>query len=80
MPIRDGDLEEPSISIEGVPLSFGQAAALRVAVGAFLDKLEEPSFRKQLGQAGDVCWARLEEIVRLLHSKTDGRAPRANPT
>lgn len=61
-------LHEADITINGEPLTFGQAMAVRVAVSHFHDYLADPESKKLLGPITDGYAARLREVEVLLVS------------
>jgi hypothetical protein len=62
-----GDAEmmpEPHITINGQPLTVGQAMTVRVAIGEFLLTLQDEDFLHDLGAIGPHYKERLIEIAK----------------
>lgn len=62
-------LSEANITINGVPLSTGQAMAVRVAVGSFYAEMKDPTVLgdDEHGRAMTIGYReRLLEVLRLL--------------
>ena len=70
---------EAAIVIGWEPLSFAQAMALRVAVGAFLMQLEDPAHREALGPVAIGYEARLLEVQSMIHKSLHTAGVREEP-
>lgn len=69
MPIdRESGMVEPDITINGLPLSFAECMAVRVAISSFRMQLSSVSVRAQLGQQlahnYDVHLSSVEQVMR----------------
>lgn len=69
---------EPSITINGVELTMGQATALRVALSCFAVSLDDPEELAQLGEIGLLYRERLGELFRLMFPAEKPRPPTPN--
>lgn len=60
--------KEADIVINGVPLTFAQSMALRVAVSNMLMELADPEseYAEDLGSIGPLCQARLSEVQDII--------------
>jgi hypothetical protein len=63
--------KEAKITINGTLLSSAQSMAVRCAVGNFLMQLDDPKFRKSLGEIGNNYKARLAEVEKLILRTTE---------
>ena len=57
---------EADITINGTPLTFAQAMALRVAVSGYAMLIDAPTMRGQLGVLSDAYLTHLSAIGRLM--------------
>jgi hypothetical protein len=57
---------EPEITINGHPLTVGQAMTVRVAVSSFSMQLQDPAFREALGPIAGAYSDRLSEIIHII--------------
>lgn len=60
-------MNEASVSIDGVTLSFGQVMAMRVAISNMLIEVSDPEYANKLGfELAAGYAARLREVEKLL--------------
>ncbi len=72
--VSDRDIDEATVTIDGVALTTPQVLSLRVAVGQFLIDLSDPEFLRDMGPAGLNYQKHLQDIELMLASHANRRS------
>lgn len=59
---------EPTIVINGIPLTFPESLVIRVAVSSFLMQLSDPDYRKALGPIAEGYEYHLTAVARKMYA------------